>query len=158
MPLKNVVMIHDSTTLCLLYHYVSYTVPILKRLRTAKNKQNSFFGQDVFHMYGFDCTKTSIKIFFLKIMTSLMSHWFGGRPPLNNIVIQRSKNDHNCWYWVKVKFEMSDIYSKISFQKLSRPTKKKSSHLISGSGLQSLLLGLLGLRSVLVHQLKQLGS
>ena len=48
---------------------------ILKRWLTAK----TVFGQDVFNTHRLECTCSNVRIFFLKIMMTLLGHWFGRR-------------------------------------------------------------------------------
>ena len=56
----------------ILCHYVPYSYS-----KTLAHGKNPAFSQDVFNMHGFDCTRTYIMIFFLKIMITLLGHQFG---------------------------------------------------------------------------------
>ena len=76
-----------------LCHYVScpYSVTV------------AVISQDVLNNHGCECTRPNIRIFFLKIIITLLGHWLecdkGWR--LHKI-LQRDKNNHNCWYMAKL--------------------------------------------------------
>ena len=58
-------------------------------------------------------THKNIWLYFLKIMIALLGHWFGRRQRYK--FFQRSKNDHGCWYMVKLYKFLSGIPNKLYF-------------------------------------------
>ena len=42
--------------------------------RIPKKRQKTVFGQEVFNTHGFECTHPHIRVFFLKIMISLLGY------------------------------------------------------------------------------------